>query len=298
MKILLLGANGQLGAVLKKDLKEIGEVIPLTKNTNGLYCGDLLNIKKLLKSIEIINPDIIVNAAAYTNVDLAETEINKSLMVNGIAVKELANIASKLDILFIHYSTDYVFNGSGNKPWKESDTPDPINKYGISKLFGDEAIIKSGCKYLILRVSWVYSNNGKNFLNTIINSCKKKLELSVVYDQVGAPTSAASISNATKFAIKKILDNPSLCGLYNFSSEGYISWFEYANFIINFLNNSGYETTTKKVKAVKSNYYKSPASRPLNSRLNTSKFKNAFKYNISRWELDVENAIKVLLKKG
>lgn len=206
MKILLFGKNGQVGWELQRSLSVLGEVIALDRHSKS-FCGNLENLERIKDTIQTIKPDIIVNAAAYTAVDQAESNFDLANLINYEAVKVIAKEAEKINAWFLHYSTDYVFDGNSNKPWTESDKTNPINIYGKTKLFGEEAIQEYCSKYLILRTSWVYSSKGNNFIKTILRLINEKKELSIIDDQNGSPTSAELIADCTAHCIKTIQDD-------------------------------------------------------------------------------------------
>jgi dTDP-4-dehydrorhamnose reductase len=301
LKILLLGKDGQVGFELQRSLAPLGDLIALDSTQ-----GNLLNLPELTKTILKISPDIMVNAAAYTAVDKAEietAETEKSNLINAIAVKTLAEIAKKMKALLIHYSTDYVFDGSGNTPWTEEDIPKPLNLYGLSKFQGEQAIIQSGCSHLIFRTSWVYSARGNNFAKTILKLAQERESLKMIDDQIGAPTSAKFLAEMTAECIKKVLDkntgriNFRLLGLYHLVPKGEISWYGYAKTLLELAEEAGVtlKTHAKDLIPIPMTEYPLPALRPKNSRLATQKFEQSFGLVLPDWKEGLNALITVLL---
>lgn len=292
-KILLLGKNGQVGWELQRSLAPIGQLLALDRNEYG---GDLTRLADLQKLIADYRPNIIVNAAAYTAVDRAEAEPQLATAINSEAVHTLATLARQYNSWLIHYSTDYVFDGSGNKPWLETDTTKPLNSYGVSKLAGEQAIAQATEKYLILRTSWVYGGYGNNFIKTMLRLAQTKEELSVVADQIGAPTGAELLADVTAQLLKQL--DPQVAGLYHLTAGGETSWYDYANFIFAEAKQySAEQLLIKDVKAIASEAYPTPAKRPLNSRLSTEKLTATFDINLPEWQLGVSRVIAELLTK-
>lgn len=292
MKILLLGKNGQVGWELQRSFSPLGELIALGKNETSSLCGDITNEIGITKTINLIKPTIIVNAAAYTAVDNAEKESETSFLVNAHALERLAAEALANDAWLIHYSTDYVFNGRGSTPWLESDNPDPVNMYGKGKLAGEKIIQASGCKHLIFRTSWVYGLIGNNFVKTILRLSKEKETLSIVADQIGAPTGADLLADVTAYCALQALNNPSLSGLYHLSAAGEVSWCDYAKYIVDTAIGLGHKFQIKTILPIPTADYRTLAERPLNSRLNTDKLKTNFSLTLPHWSVGVERLIK------
>lgn len=292
-KIVLLGKNGQVGWELKRALSCMGELIPLDRHTEAPLCGDLTNFQALATTIRVLKPDIIVNAAAYNAVDKAESEPEIAMTINAHAPGLLAREAALLGALFVHYSTDYVFDGSGQTPWQESDPVRALSVYGRSKQLGEQAIVDSGCKYLIFRTSWVYCTQGNNFIKTIARLIREKKALSVVDDQIGAPTGAELLADVTAHAIRTVMQNPEACGLYHLAPGGETSWYGYATFILDeAFGGESIETTT--ITPVKSIDYPAKAIRPLNSRLNTTKLSTTFSLCLPHWKNGVIRVLQEL----
>jgi dTDP-4-dehydrorhamnose reductase len=298
MKILLFGKDGQVGFELNKSLTYLGELISLGRDSND-YCGDLLNLEGISQTIRDIRPDVILNAAAYTDVDKAEEELGLAFSINAEALALIAKETKLLNALLIHYSTDYVFDGKGDRPWAETDKTAPLNSYGSSKLKGEEFIQNSGCNHVILRTSWVYGVHGNNFIKTILRLANERNELSIVNDQIGAPISAKLLAELTALIVPLMVKKLKLNGIYHVSPSGETSWLDYAKFILDVGKKLGLEfnVTSNNVKGIVSDQFKSKARRPLNSRLNTSKFKTAFNVELPHWKTDVEMTLKSILEK-
>ena len=297
MKILLFGKNGQVGWELQRALSSLGELIALERNkTNGL-CGDLTKTESLRETIRLIAPDVIVNAAAYTAVDKAEAESELAFQINAVAVGVIAEEAAKLGCWLLHYSTDYVFNGTGSLSWSESDTVSPLNQYGASKLAGEQAVITSGCKYLIFRTSWVYGVRGNNFAKTMLRLAKERQVLNVIVDQVGAPTGADLIADVSCHALRQALSDNSVSGLYHLTAAGETTWYDYARLVIEFGVQSGEDLAVKKIEPINSDAYLAPAKRPLNSRLNTRKLSDTFSIYLPDWRAGVTRMLKEAFEK-
>lgn len=296
MKILLFGKTGQVGRALMQRLPALGDVIALSRGDPE--AGDLLYPDSLYNTIRRIRPDVIINAAAFTNVDAAESEDIAANTINSLSPASIAKAARSVDALFVHYSTDYVFDGSGSAPWVEKDTPNPINVYGITKLAGEMAIQSSGCNHLIFRISWVFAPEGKNFITTMIRLAKEKTSLSVISDQWGAPTSADFVAEMTKLAILRVADNQKLCGLYHVVPAGFTNWFEYARYALKFAMELRPELKwkLKSLNEVKTVDYPTVASRPLNSCLSTQLFSDTFGFAIPEWDIGVTATIREILK--
>ncbi|UVK86913.1 dTDP-4-dehydrorhamnose reductase [Pseudomonas sp. B21-051] len=297
MKILLLGKNGQVGWELQRSLAPLGELIALDRHSVDGLCGDLSDLEALRATIRQIKPDIIVNAAAYTAVDKAESDVELAYRVNGEASRLLGEEAALLGALLVHYSTDYVFSGEGRRPWQETDAAAPVNRYGASKLAGEQAIIVSGCKHLIFRTSWVYGARGNNFAKTMMRLAKDRETLSVIADQVGAPTGADLIADVTALTIRQVLQRPGLSGLYHLAAAGEVSWHGYASYVIDFAQANGEQLAVTTISAIDTNAYPTPARRPLNSRLNTQKLRDNFSLHLPDWQSGVTRMLREVLNK-
>lgn len=298
MKILLLGKNGQVGWELQKTLAPLGDVVALDRHGEGLDCGDLEQPLNVVETIRRHKPDVVFNAAAYTAVDKAESETDKALQVNGYTVGAIAQVCAELDCLLVHYSTDYVFDGTGTQAREENAPTAPLNAYGHSKLVGEQAIAGSGCRHLIFRTSWVYGVHGNNFIKTMLRLASLKTEMNVVADQVGAPTSAAFIAAAsTTLAQRVVAGEESLCGTYHLVPNGTTNWCEFARRIVTLANKeNALPLKPDAIRAIPSTDYPTPANRPLNSRLSNAKLAMVLgKANIPSWELDADRVTNILL---
>ncbi|UTW09998.1 dTDP-4-dehydrorhamnose reductase [Marinobacterium rhizophilum] len=292
MKILLLGKNGQVGWELQRALAPLGELVALDrKGLNGL-CGDLADFDGLRASIRQVKPDVIVNAAAYTAVDRAEQEAELAYLINADAVQLLAEEARRLEATLVHYSTDYVFDGSGSSPWRETNTPAPLNVYGASKLAGEAAILASGCRHLIFRTSWVYGKHGHNFIKTILRLAREHEQLSLIDDQVGAPTGADLLADMTAQALRRMQETPDLGGLYHLAAEGETSWYGYGCYLVDQARSLGLELAVREIVPIPATEYPSPAIRPLNSRLDTQRLQQHFNLRLPTWQNGVSRLLK------
>ncbi|SEG09582.1 dTDP-4-dehydrorhamnose reductase [Nitrosomonas ureae] len=296
MRILLLGKNGQLGWELQRSLAPLGELISLDSASREL-CGDLSNLKGIKQTIQKTEPNVIVNAAAYTAVDKAENEPELAQILNAEAPKILAQGAKEQNARLIHYSTDYVYNGSGSQPYVETDTADPLNHYGKTKLEGDENILTSGCSHLIFRTSWIYSTFGNNFIKTILYLAQNRDKLTIVNDQIGSPTSAELIADITAYALFTVKHKPEISGLFNLTAKGYISWYEFAKFILEYVEerNLPLKIHSSDIDSTSSVEFPLPAKRPLNSRLNTNKLGNTFQISLPAWQVGVSRILTEIL---
>lgn len=289
MKILLLGKNGQVGKALQQILPKFGEVISLGSSTENGLCGDLTQHDSLRVTIRQLAPQIIINAGAYTAVDKAEIESELAMQINGLAPQVLAEEAKQLNALLIHYSTDYVFDGLTGKALQETDSTNPQNVYGVTKLAGEQAIQKTGASYLIFRTCWVYADEGKNFIHTILRLAQDKDSLNVIDDQIGAPTSARLIAEITAKAITHWQINPEFSGIYHLSARGQTSWCSYARFILDCATQEGknLRLNANHINAIPSEAYPTPAKRPKFSLLNVEKLEHELKITIPDWHHEV-----------
>lgn len=297
MKILLLGKNGQVGWELQRSLAPLGELIALDRHSVDGLSGDLSDLDALRTTIRQVGADIIVNAAAYTAVDKAESEAELAERINAQASQVMAEEAAAQGAWLIHYSTDYVFSGEGTRPWQENDAVAPVNCYGASKLAGEQAIIASGCKHLIFRTSWVYGARGNNFAKTMLRLAKDREILSVIADQIGAPTGADLIADVTAQAIQQVLQRPELSGLYHLAADGEVSWHGYASHVIGFAQDNGEQLAVKTINPIETRSYPTPARRPLNSRLNTQKLRDNFSLHLPDWQSGVTRMLREVLNK-
>lgn len=298
MKILLFGKNGQVGWELQRALAPLGEVIALDRHSGAIgLCGDLSKLADIAYVIHQTAPDVIVNAAAYTAVDKAQEECAEATLINTDAVAVMAEAAKHVGALFVHYSTDYVFDGSGDRPWQETDSTAPLNHYGVSKLAGEESIRASGCKHLILRTSWVYGARRNNFATSILRLAAERDSLNVIDDQFGVPTGADLLADIVAHIIPMTLADARLCGVYHLCATGETSWHEYAQFVIDAARREGIVLKTATVDAIPTSAYPAVASRPLNSRLDTNKLVSTFGLYLPAWEQGVTRMLKEFLSK-
>lgn len=297
MKILLLGKNGQVGWELQRSLAPLGELVALDRHLVDGLRGDLSDLESLRATIRQVKPDVIVNAAAYTAVDKAESETELADRVNGTASGVMAEEAAASGAWLIHYSTDYVFSGQGVTPWQETDAVAPVNHYGSSKLAGEHAIIASGCKHLIFRTSWVYGARGNNFAKTMLRLARDRETLNVIADQIGAPTGADLIADVSALAIQKVISRPELAGLYHLAAAGEVSWHGYASHVIDFAKAQCEELAVTAVNPIETTAYPTPARRPLNSRLNTQKLRDNFSLHLPDWQSGVTRMLREVLNK-
>ncbi len=298
MKILLFGKAGQVGWELERSLAVLGEVTVLGSKSQNM-CGDFKNLTGIRQSIQQIRPDVIVNAAAQTAVDKMESESELAHLVNAQAPAVIAEEAKKLQALMVHYSTDYVFDGSGTQPWLETDQTNPLSVYGSSKLEAEKEIIKSGCDYLIFRTSWVYAARGRNFAKTMYRLAKEQESLNVIADQIGAPTGAELIADVTAHAIPVALKDNTVTGIYHLVASGEVSWHGYANFVLDYCRERGVEfmASPEAVLPVSTAEYPTSAPRPLNSRLSTSKLQQTFNLNLPNWQDGVIHMLDEFLER-
>ncbi|WP_454837901.1 dTDP-4-dehydrorhamnose reductase [Pseudomonas mohnii] len=297
MKILLFGKNGQVGWELQRSLAPLGELIALDRHSVNGLCGDLSDLDALRAAIRQVKPDVVVNAAAYNAVDKAESESELADLINAQAVGVMAEEVRSLDAVLIHYSTDYVFSGRGDTPWRESDGASPLNQYGASKLAGEQAIVASGCKHLIFRTSWVYCTRGNNFAKTMLRLAKERETLNVIADQIGVPTGAELIADVTAHAIVKVNQHPELAGVYHLVAAGEVSWHGYASHVIGFAQNIGEQMRVTGIHPIDSAAYPTAARRPLNSRMSTQKLQENFNLRLPDWQSGVNRMLMEVFNK-
>jgi len=271
MKILVLGCNGQLGRCLFDHLEMTRHDVVYTSRVQI----DISNLASTKEKIKAIEPDIVINASAYTAVDNAEKEKKTAYQINCLAVSNIAKICTELDCFLIHISTDYVFDGTATQPYRETDLTNPQGVYGASKLDGEIAIQAVGCKHLIIRTAWVFSEYGNNFMKTMLNLGTEREELSVVGDQIGCPTYAHDIAQAIIAAIPILVENPKVSGIYHYCGEQVCSWFEFAHEIFSEAKNLGLKTPDK-IHSLKTSEYATLSKRPLYSVLDCSRFFSVF----------------------
>jgi len=302
MKILLLGRNGQVGWELQRSLAPLGELIALGSDASlnpGNLCGDFTNLVGLAETVRQVRPQVIINASAYTAVDKAEAEPDVARTVNALAPGVLATEATALDAWLVHYSTDYVFDGSGNAPWHEADATGPLGIYGQTKLEGEQAVATCP-RHLIFRTSWVYAARGGNFAKTMLRLAAERDTLNVIDDQIGAPTSAELLADVTAHALIAAIRKPELAGLYHCVAGGETSWNGYARFVLGQALALGWELKAgpEQVSSTSTANYPTPAQRPLNSRLSTSKLQNTFGLTLPYWETQVARMLQEITGKN
>ncbi|MFL6662310.1 MAG: dTDP-4-dehydrorhamnose reductase [Rhizobacter sp.] len=292
MKILLLGKNGQVGWELQRALAPIGDVVALDRQG-----ADLARPDAVADTVRTLRPDVVVNAAGYTAVDKAESEPELARAVNAAAPAALAKVAAAVGAWLVHYSTDYVFDGSGSAPRDESAPTGPLSVYGRTKLEGEHAVAASGAKHLIFRTSWVYAARGGNFARTMLRLAAERDSLRVVVDQIGAPTGAELIADVTAHAIRAVQARAELAGLYHLAAAGETSWHGYARHVIAWAREHGQaiRVAPDAIHAIPTSDYPSPAARPLNSRLATGKLREAFGLQLPPWQAGVERMLGELL---
>ena len=284
MKILLLGKNGQVGWELQRSLSVLGEVVALDRQGAEGLCGDLSDLTGLAQTVRSVQPQVIVNAAAHTAVDKAESEPELANTVNAQAPGVLAREAAALNAWLVHYSTDYVFDGSGTSPWKESDAVAPLSVYGRTKLEGEQAIAASGCHHLIFRTSWVYGARGGNFAKTMLRLAIEREQLKVIDDQIGAPTGADLLADVTAHALRH--KELASSGLYHVAAAGETSWHGYARFVLQQAQTAGrtLKAGPEQVLPIPTSAYPTPAQRPHNSRLDSTRLRNTFGLTLPHWQ--------------
>jgi dTDP-4-dehydrorhamnose reductase len=293
MKILLLGKNGQVGWELQRSLAPLGEVLALDRNSNT-HCGDLANLEGLAETVRVFRPQVVVNAAAYTAVDKAESDQTTAHLINALAPEVLSRACAAIDALLVHYSTDYVFDGGGQTPWAETDTTGPVNVYGRSKLAGEQGIAKQGARHIVFRTSWVYGTEGGNFAKTMLRLAQEREKMAVINDQYGAPTGAALLADITALSLQQ---TQALSGIYHLAAAGETTWHAYAQYVLQtakqFKPDIDYKV--KEVAAVPTSEFPTPAQRPLNSRLNCSKLQQALQCQLPDWQKGVDSMLSKIV---
>lgn len=293
MRILLLGKNGQLGWELQRALAPLGELVALDRHEGG----DLGDSDALRATVRRVAPDVIVNAAAYTAVDKAESDADAARQINAVAPGVLAEEAKALGALLVHYSTDYVFDGSGSD-WRFEDAPTaPLSVYGRTKLDGEQRIAASGADALVLRTSWVYAARGGNFAKTMLRLAAERDQLKVVADQFGAPTGADLLADVTAHLIRGTHPDRARCGVYHAVASGETSWHQYAQHVLTRARDKGValKVTPEQVEALASSAYPTPAPRPLNSRLDNHKLQDRFGLVLPHWQTGVDRLLDEIL---
>ena len=293
MKILLFGKNGQVGWELQRSLAPLGEVIALDRHgldyAGQFVSGNLMNPDAVGSAVMAVKPDVVVNAAAYTAVDKAESESVNAYTINALAPISIAQAAIKTGALLVHYSTDYVFDGSPGRPWLETDTTRPLSVYGASKLAGEQGIIASGVRHLIFRTSWVYAARGSNFAKTMLRLAQERETLSVINDQIGAPTGAELLADVTAHALRR----PALNGTYHLAAAGETTWHDYAQFVFALARKHGValKLDDARLLPISTAEYKTAAQRPLNSALNCEKLNSDLDLHLPHWTAGVERML-------
>ncbi|MBA3624416.1 MAG: dTDP-4-dehydrorhamnose reductase [Methylibium sp.] len=292
MKILLLGKNGQVGWELQRALGVLGELVALDFDSTELS-ADFSRPESLSATVRAVRPDVIVNAAAHTAVDKAESEADLARTINAAAPAVLAREAAALGAWLVHYSTDYVFDGSGSSPRAEDARTGPLGVYGRTKLEGEQAIRASGCRHLILRTSWVYAARGGNFAKTMLRLAAERERLTVIDDQIGAPTGADLLADITAHALRALPERPELAGTYHAVASGETSWHGYARLVIEWARAHGraIKVAPAAIEPVATSAFPTPAQRPLNSRLDTRKLQAAFGLRLPAWQQGVERLL-------
>jgi dTDP-4-dehydrorhamnose reductase len=298
MKILLFGGDGQVGWQLRRSLSVLGDVVAPGK-AGGALCGDLRDARGLRATVEAVAPDAVVNAAAYTAVDKAEDDSEAAFAVNAQACEVLAAASARAGAWLVHYSSDYVYDGQGERPWRETDPTAPLGVYGRSKRAGDQAVAAGNPLHLVLRTSWVYDSWGQNFARSILKAAQARDELTVVADQWGAPTRAALLADVTAHVLRNARAAPdpgALSGTYHVAPQGFTNWHEYAVLLLREAQARGMKlrATPDKVKPIPSSAYPVRATRPRNSRLDTSKLRETFQLALPPWQDGVRAVVAEL----
>jgi len=298
VKILLFGKNGQVGWELQRSLAPLGELVVLDSDSAEL-CGDFTDLEGIAQTVRAVAADVIVNAAAHTAVDKAESEPELVRAINALAPGVLALEAERANAWLVHYSTDYVFDGSGDKPWLETDATAPLSVYGATKLEGEQFIRQAGCRHLIFRTSWVYGTRGGNFAKTMLRLAQERDRLNVIDDQIGAPTGADLLADITAHAIRAARLRPEVSGLYHLVAGGETSWHGYASFVLDFARRAGItlKAAPEAIRPVPTSAFPTPARRPHNSRMDTAKLQHTFDLNLPLWQTGVARMLSELLEK-
>ncbi|MCE1193671.1 MAG: dTDP-4-dehydrorhamnose reductase [Acidovorax sp.] len=296
MKILLFGKGGQVGWELQRSLSVLGEVTALDHDSTG-HCGDFANPAGVADTVRALRPDVIVNAAAHTAVDKAESEPDYARTLNATTPGAIAHEAARLGAWLVHYSTDYVFDGSGTRPWVETDTPAPLSVYGRTKLEGEQLIAQAGGRHLILRTSWVYAARGGNFAKTMLRLAQERERLTVIDDQWGAPTGADLLADVTAHALRHLQQRPEDAGLYHCVAAGETHWNAYAKFVLEQAQQAqpAIKIIANEVAPVPTSAFPTPAVRPHNSRLDTRKLQATFGLRLPAWQQGVARMLAEIL---
>lgn len=298
MKILLFGAAGQVGWQLQRSLAVLGDVVALDRRSEG-HCGDLRDAAGIAATVAALAPDVVVNAAAYTAVDRAEDEPELAFAINAHACESLARAAAASGAWMVHYSTDYVYDGSGQQPWQEHDRTGPLGVYGRSKLAGDQAVARENPRHLILRTSWVFDSWGQNFARSILAAAAARDELSIVADQWGAPTRAALIADVTAHVLRTLQARPdaaALAGVYHLAAAGFTNWHAYAQLLVGEARRRRLPLRAgpEQLRPIPAADYPVRAARPQNSRLDTTRLRQAFGLALPPWQDGVRAVVAEL----
>ena len=298
MKLLLLGKGGQVGWELQRSLAPLGEVVALDFDSTDLR-ADFSHPEQLAETVLKVRPDVVVNAAAHTAVDKAESEVDFARKLNATSPGVVAEAAQQIGALMVHYSTDYVFDGSGSAPWQEDDATGPLSVYGATKLEGEQLVAQHCAKHLIFRTSWVYAARGGNFAKTMLRLAQERDRLTVIDDQFGAPTGAELLADVTAHAIRATLADPSKAGLYHLVAGGETTWHGYARFVLEQAQAAGValKAMPEAVDPVPTSAFPTPAKRPHNSRLNTQKLQSTFGLTLPHWQAGVARMLREHLQK-
>jgi dTDP-4-dehydrorhamnose reductase len=293
VRTLLLGCNGQVGWELQRSLQPLGEVVSCDFDSPADRRANFSEPDAVSVLINRVRPDVIVNAAAYTAVDRAESESGLARLINATTPGVIAKAANQVGALLVHYSTDYVYDGSGDAPRDEMAATDPLSVYGATKLEGEELIRSSGCRHIILRTSWVYAARGHNFIKTMLRLAVERDSLSVINDQIGAPTGADLLADVTALIIAQSTRDQSANGVYHCVAAGETSWFEYACFVIAWARTNGLpvKVADDSIHPISTASYPTLARRPLNSRLSTQKLRDTFSIHLPEWQAGVERML-------
>ena len=296
MNILLFGKNGQVGWELQRSLSVLGTVTALDFDSTE-HCGDFANPAGVAETVRALRPDAIVNAAAHTAVDKAETESDFARTLNATTPGAIAHEAARLGAWLVHYSTDYVFDGSGDRPWVETDAPAPLSVYGRTKLEGETLIVQSGAKHLILRTSWVYAARGGNFAKTMLRLAQERERLTVIDDQWGAPTGADLLADITAHALRHLQQRPQDGGLYHCVAGGETNWHLYAKEVLALAAQAqpAIKLKATEVVPVSTSAFPTPATRPHNSRLDASRLQTTFGLQLPHWRDGVARMLTEIL---
>ena len=296
MKLLLLGKGGQVGWELQRSLAPLGELVALDFDSTDFH-ADFSRPEQLADTVRQVRPDVIVNAAAHTAVDKAESEPEFARKLNATSPGVVAQAAQELGALMVHYSTDYVFDGSGTAPWKETDATGPLSVYGRTKLEGEQLVARHCAKHLIFRTSWVYAARGGNFAKTMLRLAQEREALSVIDDQWGAPTGADLIADVTAHAIRQLQRQPGDQGLYHLVAGGETTWHAYASHVIARARELAPDRPWKvqRIAAVPTSAFPTPAQRPHNSRLNTDRLQQTFGLRLPHWQAGVDRMLQEII---